>query len=501
MGTITKYYPFIDEETQSILNSLMDESSSYFDFVQRLANEVLEKEVPVNLAYLAAVQAWWAREVEIMSQIQARYNDVSCIRPWGYPHGEASSDQLRYHDAVVEAIKEAMDISLDDWMVTELHLLHTFFHWPIHGDIPSYLEPLEKARSLVDTNPQLNCFESLICAFDGWAKYREGQPKDSLALAQRGQELAEVHDDTLYKYMNLGVEAVVHFNFNIPESLARYEELYDMVQVLEVPYLIAEVLNDSSLAFEAAGEYDLAISSHLEGIKILGEGDTPYVVLSRIYCTLGDGLQALEFVKEASEYAGHLNNQVLFLRKAWALALLNRLEEAEQYLELVHPMVMESGSEGRLGHYYRISGVIELVRGNYLDAIDLLEKVMEISERGPNIISMNNALIDLTRAELLLANQSADSLESIRPGKWLSRLEKHAIEHDLPGIRMYAALFKSEFYQNHDQLKDAQATLLDALNITESLGVKTLRKKITDRIREMNQLLREAEVSAKKMKK
>jgi hypothetical protein len=65
---------------------------------------------------------------------------------------------------------------------------------------------------------------------------------------------------------------------------------------------------------------------------------------------------------------------------------------------------------------------------------------------------------------------------------------------------MQAALFKSEFYQNHDQLKDAHATLVDALNITESLGVKTLRKKITVRIRELNQLLREAEVSTKKRK-
>jgi hypothetical protein len=44
MGTITKYYPFIDEETKSILNSLMEESSSYFDFVQRLCDVVLENE-------------------------------------------------------------------------------------------------------------------------------------------------------------------------------------------------------------------------------------------------------------------------------------------------------------------------------------------------------------------------------------------------------------------------------------------------------------------------
>ncbi len=494
MGTITKYYLFIDEETKSILDSLMDQSSSYYDFVQRLCDMVPKNEVPVNLVYVAAVQAWLTREVELMNPIQEKYKDVLCIRPWGYPHRESGSDQLRYHDDVVEAIEEAMNTSLDDWMVTELHLLHTFFHWPLYDDILSYLEPLEEAKRLVEVNPLLNCFESLICAFEGWAKVREDYTKESLTIVQRGLELAEKHDDTLYKYMNLGVQAMVLYSFSIQESVARFEELYGLVQDLEVPYLIAEVLNDSSLAFEAAGEFDLAISCHLEDIKILGGGDTPYTALARIYSTLGNGRQALEYANLGFEYAGHLNEQVLFLRKAWALALLNRVEEAEQLLDVVHPLVMESGSEGRLGHFYRISGVIELAKGNCLAAIDLLEKVLKISERGPNIISLNNVLIDLVRAELLLTHQVKDKSEDIVPGRWLSKLENHAVERDLPGVRMYAALFKSEFYQNQGQLKDAHATLVDALDITDSLGVATLRKRISAKIQELDILMIDEEI-------
>jgi hypothetical protein len=65
---------------------------------------------------------------------------------------------------------------------------------------------------------------------------------------------------------------------------------------------------------------------------------------------------------------------------------------------------------------------------------------------------------------------------------------------------MQAALLKSEFYQKHGQFKDAQATLQDALSITESKGVATLRRKINERIRELNQLLRDASVSSKKRK-
>jgi tetratricopeptide (TPR) repeat protein len=501
MGTITKYYPFVDEDTKSTLNSLMDESSSYYDFVKRLSNVVLENEVPVNLAYLAAVQAWLCRTEETMSLIQEKFRDAPCIRPWGFALTSSLSDQVRYHDAVVEAIEQAMDTPLEDWIVVELHLLHAFFHWPVYGDIPSYFEPLEKAKRLIEANPVLNCFEPLICGFEGWAKMREGDIKESLVVFQRGLELASVHDDSLFKYFNLLGDGSSLIVFNIQDSLTRYEELYNLVQDLEVPFLVAEVLNDSAHAYEAAGEYDLAISGHLEVIKIMGVGDTSCLLLSRLYSSLGDGQQALEWANRAFEYVGHLDFPVLYLRKAWALALVNRIEEAERNLETAHSLIMKTGTEVWLGHYYHISGVIELARGDYLAALDFLEKSWEIAERNPMIgLSHNRALLDLVRVELLLEDLSTDSTKSVTPGKWLSKLEKYSVERELHGIRMYAALFKSEFYQNHGQLKDAQATLLDALKITESLGVKTLRKKITERIRELNQLLREADVSTEKRK-
>ncbi|MHA2201949.1 MAG: tetratricopeptide repeat protein [Candidatus Thorarchaeota archaeon] len=494
MGTITKYYPFIDEESKSLLNSLMDESSSYYDFVQRLCDVVLEKEVPINLAYLAAVQAWWARAKENMSLIQKKFRDVPSIRPWGFAHESSLSDQVRHHDAVVETIDKALSPSLEDWMETELHLLHTFFHWPVHGDIPSYLEPLETAKSLIRHNPTLECFEPLICGFEGWMKLREMNGKDSQDDFQRGLELAWVYDDSLYKYMNILGDAMSLMTINIQDSLARYEELYDLVQDLEVPFLIAEVLNDSALAYEAAGEYDLAISSHLEGVKIMGGGDTPCLHFSRLYSILGEGQQALEWADRAFEYVGQLEFPTLYLRKSWALALLNRLDEAERNLDTAHSLIMKTGTEVWLGNYYHISGMLELARGDDLTALDFLEKSWDIAERAPRITNQNRVLIDLARVELSLTDKSTDSTKSVTPGKWLSKLEKHSIERELPGIRMQAALLKSEFYQNHGRLKDAQATLHDAMDITDSLGVATLQKRISARIQELELLMRDEEL-------
>lgn len=503
MGTITKYYPFIDDESKSILNSLMNESSSYYDFVQRLCEVVLENEVPVNLAYIAAVQAWWCRTEETMKQIQEKYNEVLWIKPWGYYHGSMERDQLQQHDAIVDSIDKALDCSHDEWIETELHLLHTFFHHPF-GDVESLLEPLKKAKILIDANSQLKCFESLIYAFGGMTKAREGEIKESLSDFRKGRELAEAYDDSLYKYMNMLQEGNVLRLVDIQNAPSVFEDLYDLVQDLDVPYFVGEVLNDYAIVFEAKGEFDLAISSQFEILKIISDlppSDTLWLLLARSYATLGDGHHALEWINRGLESCDSLDTPTMYHVKAWALALLNRIEEAEQTLEIAHSLTIKSGLEVHLGNHYSFSGVVELKKGNFLDALDLFEKAWEITERHPKVDRENRVLLDLARVEISIDNQSIDRTKVAVPGKWLSKLETHALERGLPGIRMCAALLKSEFYQNHGQLKDALATLQDALNITDSRGVVTLRKRLSNRINELNRLLREDEISMKSKKK
>ncbi len=493
LGTITKYYPFIDEESRSVLNSLMDESSSYYDFVQRLCTYILENEVPVNLAYIAAGQAWWTRTEETMKRIQEKYGTVPCVRPWAHLHATIGTDQAKYHDPVVEAIDEVIGTSIEDWMKTELYLLHAFYHWPAHGDILSLVEPLEKAKGLIETNTVLTCFEPLVRAFEAMVRRRESDRKGAILDYQRGQQVAEKYNDSVYKYMNLMGMANAFRSFDIQESLRLFEELYDLAQDLDAPYFVAEVLNDSSLTFETAGEYDLAISCHLEGIKIFGGGDAPSQILSRLYSTLCEGKLALEWADEAFKYASNFEIPSMYLEKALALAVSDRPEDAEHILDIAHPLIMKTGNVDELAKYYHISGIIEFTRGNFLAALDFLEQALEITENAPGSTAQNNVLLDLTRIELAMNSYSNDRSNNVTPGRWLSKLEEHAIECNYLGLRMQAALLKSEFYQIHGQLKDAHATLVDALNITDSLGVKTLRKKINGKIRELNQLLREVE--------
>ncbi|MFW9816043.1 MAG: hypothetical protein ACFFEW_08960, partial [Candidatus Thorarchaeota archaeon] len=160
LGTITKYYPFIDEETRSILDSLMNESNSYYDLVQSLCHVVLESDVPINLAYLATVQAWWCRMSGTLQLIGEKYNDVPWIKPWLYIVDSGKRDQALAHDTVIRYIDCVLEQQVDDWIEIDLHILHAFFHHPM-GEIISLFEPLDKAKDLIATYPHLGCFESV----------------------------------------------------------------------------------------------------------------------------------------------------------------------------------------------------------------------------------------------------------------------------------------------------------------------------------------------------
>ena len=480
----------MDEKTKSILNSLMKDSKNYFDFVERLSAFVLENEVPLNLAYLAAIHAWWCRVEDIIDAIQDKYNDTPCIRPWAFHCDSMERDQLWFHDSVVDAIEGSLDNSIADWMEVELHILHAFFHYPI-GEVPSILEPTRKAKAIIDANPLLTCYEPALMIFEAHAKMDEGHRNESLAMVRKGKELAQKYDDPLYKYMNMLLEGGILRCFSVHDSIGVYEELYDLAEDLGVPSLISEVLNDSSIAFETFGEYDLAISCHAEILEMAAGkcvSDTTYMLLSRLFNTLNDGIQALEWIDRGFECSGPIASPPLYYYKAWSLALQGRTGEAEKLMETVYPMIMKAGVEVHLLNYYHISGVVELRKGNLLAAMERLTKAWEMALRLPRGTNQNRILLDLARVEIALGGQSTDAGASV-PGEWLSKLETFALEKNLPGLRMYAALLKSEFYIKHSQFKDALETLESALNITDSLGVKTLRSRISSQIKEIGVLI------------
>jgi tetratricopeptide (TPR) repeat protein len=503
LGTITKYYPFLDSDTRETLDTIMEESTNYYDFVVRLGKHVLEEKVSNSLAYLAAVHAWWTRARQITKALDEKYENIPCVKPWTFLVITAESSQALQYDSFKAALDIALESVVDDWIRTELHVLHSLFHWPYLFDAPSQLRPLEEAKRLIGKNPKLQCFSPLVIFLESEARGKAGDCEGDVTGYDAAYRLVVESGDSVVEYMFRLVQANYERHKNLGESFRLFDELYTFAQDLGVASFQVEVLHDLSISFEVAGEYDLAISSHLECIEMVGLSnpgiDTHYSLLSRHYASLGNGMKALEFADRVFESIGEVDYPTPYLRKARALVILCQLDQAEDFLAAAHSRMLKLAQEPRYIEYYYIYGNLELARGDLASAQDYLEQALEIAERlGRYLLYKNLILLALARLELAQTEESKDASERFMPGKWLSRLENHVKSQDMPGIAIQTALIKSEFYQAYGQLKDARETLQQALEISDSLGVKTLRAKVSKRIGELNRLIVEAGIKPDK---
>lgn len=483
LGTITKYYPFIDQETESILNSLMEESGNYFDFVHRLAKTVLEKEAPDNTVYIAAAHCWYVAEKDLINAIVGKYRSLVSIKPWIFQWGTSESFHLENYQAILESLEIVEKLPAENWIIAELLLGHSF-NLAVRSESVNILST---AKAILRRQPDLLCFKPMEYIAEGHLNYQEGKISSAAASCRKGFELAVTNNDVVFEFFSILSLATYVKNTNPKESLELHEQAYQIAQALGVPVFVAEVLHSSSSAYEILGEYDLAISSETECLNefnVFGN-EIPCSTLSRLYAALGDGRRALKWaerVLEDREY--HMG----YLDKARALIILNRLDEAEMFLDIAGQKVLQVGNDDYLARYNFVSGLFEMAKGEYANSMATLEQAYEIHYPLEKLVYLNETLVALARAEstLLLKSQGRDEAGS---GKWLSTFENHARKFDMPGIAMQAALFRSEIFKSQGQLQDAHETLQRALELSDSPGVKTLRMRIKARILEIDRLI------------
>ena len=95
-------------------------------------------------------------------------------------------------------------------------------------------------------------------------------------------------------------------------------------------------------------------------------------------------------------------------------------------------------------------------------------------------VYVNSLLLELTKAGLKHFGKIDSKRTTDSSGLWMTRFGHHAREKNYPGIMMQHALLKAEYQEMIGETEAAQLTLQDALTFTDSLGVKTMRKRIQE---------------------
>ena len=475
IGTITMYYPFLEEEIVATLDTIIHEAEDYHDFVSRLGRKVCTEEVPVTLTYLAAVHAQNIGSSEIRAEILFKHGDLTTIKAW-------VTDDINSRTI---AIDEVLSSDLDNWIEIELHYLKT--QHPDFRDHLGSLVSFDKSKELLETDAKLRCFESRILTIEGIVKRIEGDIHGAILNFKEGLNIATEFDDRVRVTDLLLSIGNLTKDINAKESWELFDKAHRSAKSIGYHRGVGAALLEMGKVSYIRGEYDLAIQSLLESDNIyssvlLSEDPSVSIQLSRALCAAGDGEEALTWADVA---INRTQTTVVFghLQKAQSLILLGKTGDALEQLDLGKTLALKEGREWDLAQYYFVNGLYENAIGNSLNGIMSLEQSIEIIDRINLGILKGQCLIALTKAEMSIYDVGGDSDTS---GPWMSRLQEYAREKDLPGILMEQALLKAEFQAEQSRVEAARKTLVDALSIYDSPSVASLRNKIRERISDLD---------------
>ncbi|MHA1924580.1 MAG: hypothetical protein ACXABV_13830 [Candidatus Thorarchaeota archaeon] len=485
LGTITMYYPFLDIGIRGILDSIMEDSDTYRDFALSLGDRVCADDVPVHLAYLAAVHAWQLAELDTMQRILTKYNEHCIIRPWTL-HQRLPDETGDRHIQVREFIEDAIASKPEDWILAQLHQASEGFL----GPMTEFNELINDAGELLASRPELECFKPGFHNLNCWIHAMEGDTRKAVSEIQVGLEIARRYDDR-HRILKLLTDlANLTKNIDARSALAHLEDANILCTELDSRYDKCVILNEMGLVSTILGEYDLARTCYLDSIRMKeSEGPLGYFAtlnLSHAYLNLGDGLGALAWAETAMELAEPGSIIWSHLTMARSLIALKSFEEAAHHLDIAKFMALKSGYESVLGQYYHVLGCYEKATGDLETAIQTLEQSLDIYERQNILLYVVYCLLALTEAELMITKTGNGLLDADSSGPWMSKLRKLAEDHDLPGIMMCHGLLKSEFQLIQGRMDSAVETLENALTLSDSPGVRTLRERISARISEID---------------
>ncbi len=193
IGTITNYFPFLEEETVNVLKDVMEQATNYYDFVVRLGHKVCDENVSLEIAYVAALHVRNAREWKLQEKLREKYKNIPEILGWTFPCRN-ETERAIYYDEFHKVLGRAIERNLPDWMLIDIHFRQEAWFC---GPPSESSEVLRKIRVILDRNPEFVCFESYYHDLKSLIHHEEGDIVISIKERESTLELAKKFDDIL----------------------------------------------------------------------------------------------------------------------------------------------------------------------------------------------------------------------------------------------------------------------------------------------------------------
>ncbi len=492
IGTITRYFPFIDIETKRIIDTIMSESYNFRNFVDILCDKVCKLKAPNQTIFLAVHFAALLFDFERLDKISKKHGKLSIIRPNLF-YGSAFQGRPEDLKKVRESADEVLSTPAPDWLALEMLMVKLEAE---NAEYPTQVydtSTYDAIVSLIEENPDFDFYRSRLKDTMTIRAIRDGDVSGALELNQEAIDNSEKNNDINRLAHLLRTRAGILQSSDRLVSQDLLHRAMGLMDSMGDQGGLADVLFLLSKLESIRGDYDSAIEHNLECVRIWESIGMPIgmpaLTLSTLYNVIGDYDSGLEWANMAED---ELTSRPVYqpraiLNQAWSMTIQRKLPEAHELVDSVRESMLKSGLESNLGWLYFISSVIEAAEEDYSSAAMSVEESLDIYERSGGFVSFYICLHHRARVEVYSEqNEPSSDIESTGP--WLTLLEEKARSENLPGILGQALLLKATSLM----MKGAHSEVLMAIEQLSSLvnesNLEFLRPAVDRYIKEISDL-------------
>jgi tetratricopeptide (TPR) repeat protein len=490
LGTITKCFPFLDEEITKNLTSLMQDSLHYSDFLDRVVEQLMNSESSPMMVFFAVVHLYNTSRLRELESILIKYHDLTLIQPYIKFLGLATQETTI--DDVLQSAEEIVLTAKNHWVVFEMHCLR--FLCAATNSLGSSIEQnaLTQLQNLIDSTSGIDCFRPILLRLQASRLHHEGSISEAISYNQESRVQFLSCDDLYGLYETYIALAYSLRNVDTKKAHEMLDKANELMKLLGFD---AEkdwgYHNIRASVHNARGEYSLSMELYDIAIRFR-ESQRVYQSLrflplnvSFLYSELEDGENALEWAKMALESRSFLSDHPTFkamtlTRMARALVLLGDIEQAEMYLNQSEAESLKAGSESTVAENLVVAGYIETAKGNLANAMYHFERGLEVAEKINYQNRINSCLIGLVKSEIAMLESTDATALLERSGPWMKLLQAETDKKDLPGIQGILILLKTELRLKQGRIDDANELLKEIRSIAKKPGLRYLNDKAHD---------------------
>ncbi|MFX1367204.1 MAG: tetratricopeptide repeat protein [Promethearchaeota archaeon] len=478
LGTITKYYRFLDGETREILDSIMASAYNYSNFTHLLVDRVCSEDSSDTLVLLAAIHTDHLVDFNLVKKLSEKYQEHLFARPFILRQSSYYMERPTGFEEAKDAIEHVFSTNPEDWIAFRMAALAYRIGGILSPGESYELDALSKMETLVQSNESLSCFRHEFLSYQAY-QYRSIDMTKYLQIAELALDGALQEDDIVHAVYV--AKDIALNNTDTKMMLAGLDKSMALCSKHGLSTLLSYMYNVRGIIHDTRGEFDAAINCYLEAIELLEKTRSPTMAglpgfLAWSYSEMGNGEEALEWASMNLLTAKSQPHTLpsAYLLRARALIRLGRLDEARVDLDNGQEMALKVANELLIQGVHLTTGLLEMAQDRPLDAMQSFERSLEICERIGEQNTINSILLKLTECELSILQVNDDTESAEHSGKWMERLEKVVIQKELPGIRGLLLLLKAELRLKQSRRNEAKSLIREVRDLSGQPGLKFL---------------------------